>query len=218
MGSWSTPLNPIGIIGDTIINSKNYISIGQSQDSTFDDINNTTFFCGVREINQQYIFVQANDTVEYKLYDFGVNAGDTVTINNPFTVGITNFKVVSVDSVLILGQYRKRVNVDELTMGGWPEAWIKGIGSTVGLPFTGFHVFDAGYELICFHENDTTVYNVSPTGDCYYQTVSIEELTMSSRELIKTIDLMGRETEDQPNTPLIYIYSDGTTEKVFRME
>ena len=29
---------------------------------------------------------------------------------------------------------------------------------------------------------------------------------------------MGRETEDKPNTMLIYIYSDGTTEKVYRIE
>jgi hypothetical protein len=39
-----------------------------------------------------------------------------------------------------------------------------------------------------------------------------------TRTLLKIIDLLGRETEFIPNTPLIYIYSDGSTEKVFRVE
>lgn len=35
---------------------------------------------------------------------------------------------------------------------------------------------------------------------------------------IKITDLIGRETTFKPNTPLIYIYSDGTAEKVFKLE
>lgn len=38
------------------------------------------------------------------------------------------------------------------------------------------------------------------------------------KEVVKIVDLMGRETEFKPNTALIYIYNDGTTEKVFRIE
>lgn len=48
--------------------------------------------------------------------------------------------------------------------------------------------------------------------------VGVEEHAKEPKELIKTVDLIGRETEDKPNTVLIYIYSDGTTEKVFRVE
>ena len=32
----------------------------------------------------------------------------------------------------------------------------------------------------------------------------------TKRELVKIIDLTGRETEFKPNCPLIYMYSDGT--------
>jgi alkanesulfonate monooxygenase SsuD/methylene tetrahydromethanopterin reductase-like flavin-dependent oxidoreductase (luciferase family) len=39
-----------------------------------------------------------------------------------------------------------------------------------------------------------------------------------SNEVVRIIDLMGRETEFKPNTPLIYIYSDGSTERVFHSE
>lgn len=54
---------------------------------------------------------------------------------------------------------------------------------------------------------------------CNVNNVGINELTTDSeKHLLKITDLMGRETEDVPNTPLIYIYSDGTTEKVFKVE
>lgn len=48
--------------------------------------------------------------------------------------------------------------------------------------------------------------------------LGIEEINLGPKELVKIIDLTGREVIDQPNKVLIYIYSDGTTEKVFRIE
>lgn len=46
----------------------------------------------------------------------------------------------------------------------------------------------------------------------------IEELTQSGKELVKIVDLMGRETKFVPNTPLIFIYSDGSMERVMEIE
>jgi len=46
----------------------------------------------------------------------------------------------------------------------------------------------------------------------------IEELTNGTVELLKITDLMGRETKSVANTPLIYYYSDGTIERVFKLE
>ncbi len=48
--------------------------------------------------------------------------------------------------------------------------------------------------------------------------IGLEELSKTSNSLTKIVDLMGRESEDLPNQLLIFIYSDGTTEKVFRVE
>lgn len=46
----------------------------------------------------------------------------------------------------------------------------------------------------------------------------IDEVSTHNKEVVKVLDLMGRETEPIPNTPLIYVYSDGTTEKVYKLE
>jgi hypothetical protein len=46
---------------------------------------------------------------------------------------------------------------------------------------------------------------------------SIEDLDAPSRALVRIIDIIGRETTFKPNVPLIYIYSDGTAEKVIKM-
>ena len=47
---------------------------------------------------------------------------------------------------------------------------------------------------------------------------NIPELYSKDKELIKIIDVLGRETTVKPNTPLIYIYSDGSCERVFEIE
>jgi hypothetical protein len=47
---------------------------------------------------------------------------------------------------------------------------------------------------------------------------SLDELTPIDAELVKITDLMGRETPFKPNTSLIYIYSDGTIVRVFKIE
>lgn len=48
-------------------------------------------------------------------------------------------------------------------------------------------------------------------------TTSLVELSTMSKELIKIIDCLGREVNYQPNTPLIYLYSDGTSKRVFEV-
>jgi hypothetical protein len=48
--------------------------------------------------------------------------------------------------------------------------------------------------------------------------VSVVELGPESKELVKIVDLLGRETNYVPGVVLIYVYSDGSTEKRFGME
>ena len=45
--------------------------------------------------------------------------------------------------------------------------------------------------------------------------VGLTNLNPSQKNLIQILDLLGRETRFKPNTPLIYVYDDGSIEKVF---
>ena len=59
----------------------------------------------------------------------------------------------------------------------------------------------------------------SDTSDCYdIDFVGISETNFIPKQIIKIIDLMGRETSFKPNTPLIYVYDDGSIKKVFSVE
>lgn len=55
--------------------------------------------------------------------------------------------------------------------------------------------------------------------DCN-EALSVSELSpiKAPKHLTKIVNTMGQETVFTPNTVLLYIYSDGTVEKVFRME
>ena len=53
---------------------------------------------------------------------------------------------------------------------------------------------------------------------CSTISVGISELSNSNKILLEIVDLMGRKTEFKTNTTLIYIYSDGTTKKIFVTE
>jgi hypothetical protein len=62
-----------------------------------------------------------------------------------------------------------------------------------------------------------TSFSENCNNDCSTSTVGLNELT-SSKNLIQILDLMGREITFKPNTALIYVYDDGSTEKVFSVE
>lgn len=46
----------------------------------------------------------------------------------------------------------------------------------------------------------------------------IEEQLFGEKEIVKILNLLGQETSPSPNTPLIYIFADGTTQKVMSIE
>lgn len=79
---------------------------------------------------------------------------------------------------------------------------------------------------LCFYTSspnfvtDLTVSNDRYCKSVYLGTVDISEIAQDQPQkiLIRVVDLLGREVPDTPNQVLIYVYSDGTTEKIFRVE
>ena len=53
--------------------------------------------------------------------------------------------------------------------------------------------------------------------DQWLQSAGLNGSTVENKELVKILDHLGRETSFKVNTPLIYVYSDGTTEKVYNI-
>lgn len=63
------------------------------------------------------------------------------------------------------------------------------------------------------------IYQVSQIlQDEWIPQLGINEASAKEKELVKIVDQLGRETEFKPNMPLIYVYSDGSTKKVFTIE
>lgn len=96
----------------------------------------------------------------------------------------------------------------------WTSTLHEGLGGPYYVVYDPSNLVDISVEL---NYSNTALWGVC--GNYYDPTIGINELKADNyKTLIHVFDIMGRETEDKPNTLLIYIYSDGTTEKVFRVE
>ena len=54
--------------------------------------------------------------------------------------------------------------------------------------------------------------------DQWLQSTGISTDEMQDLRLVRIIDQLGRTTEFKPNTPLIYVYNDGSTKKIYVSE
>ena len=54
--------------------------------------------------------------------------------------------------------------------------------------------------------------------DVWVPQLGINETVAKEKVLVKIVDQLGREIDYKPNTTLIYVYSDGSTQKVFTIE
>lgn len=163
-------------VADTLINSKPYSNIY----SCYADSTNLTnfvggYFGGLRDSAGQVFFVPKDSTVEFLLYDFTVNAGDTIWdafggLGQPLVVSF-------VDSTSINGQNRKRIHLQN------GPSWVEGIGSTNGLFRPDFIPLSISWSLYCMSRDSISFipngfsasYNTVP-GNCSL-TVGIDKIT-----------------------------------------
>ena len=81
---------------------------------------------------------------------------------------------------------------------------------------TCIEVDDVAYATANWTEIDATAsFSTGCNNNC---ALGLQQLTGSPKKLIKVTDIMGREIQVSPNTPLIFIYSDGSIERVFNAE
>ncbi len=167
------PENPIFIYGDTLIDGRIYKKVYQSEDS-LPNLANAWYKAAVRDSNQQWFFVFSWDSNEMLAYDFNLNTGDTITLDyNDVTL-----RVNEVDSILLAGQYRKRMKMSFIyDLSGFSyEDWIDGIGSTFGLLDPGLSIVCAGHQLTCFHQDELLIYTSRPDSNCRYSYVGTNNI------------------------------------------
>lgn len=114
-------------------------------------------------------------------YDFSVNMGDTIEINNPFGALPVEAIVTNIDSVYVepANEFRKRITLFEYQYYNVEESWIEGIGSIAGLTVSGMNLtpLTGGHEftLLCYYEDEVILYKTSEYELCFYPIVRIPE-------------------------------------------
>ena len=71
------------------------------------------------------------------------------------------------------------------------------------------------YYNLQFKENCTSNFSKATT---VFMTPSLVESVENNKQLIKIVDILGRKVNKKPNTPLFYLYDDGTVEKKIIIE
>jgi uncharacterized protein (TIGR02145 family) len=88
------------------------------------------------------------------------------------------------------------------TEGDTYFAWYRYLGYGSGYVYSYSNSKTSGFSVRCLRDNSLGIF----------------EISNPNKELVKIMNLLGQETEFKPNTVLIYVYSDGTTERIFKTE
>lgn len=162
------------IIGDSVSGDKLYNKIFVSYDST---MINWMYKGLLREDSNKVYYIPPFGNNEGLLYDFTLNAGDTIYIISEWMPEPQQFVCLSVDSIFYDGAYHKRWNFLFPS-----EQWIEGIGSTNGPLVSGSsaYVSDLWFSLLCFHWNDTLLYMGPYVTQCFITTVGVKDLDIAN--------------------------------------
>ncbi|MBC7864853.1 MAG: T9SS type A sorting domain-containing protein [Bacteroidia bacterium] len=153
----------ITISGDTLINGQVYHKFFTPYVQSF-----STGTCGFNSLGyngayrddtlqKKIFYIPPSDTTEQLLYDFTMQVGDTLKgFLKSGSFSWATDTVQSVDSVLIGGSYRKRININNW----YNVSLIEGVGSIYGLiiPSPGYITDMPSFDLTCFTQNGQALY------------------------------------------------------------
>jgi len=160
-----------GFQGDTVVNSEQWFKLYSTKDSLFQ--NNLLYLGLLREENNKVYYLDTLNQLD-TLYDFSLDIGDSVL----FDVNGTNpewLEVLVVDSMLINGDYHKRLEFAEPSFSAFDELneiWIEGIGSIHGPLFPNNPIKFSGEMpdsmlLTCSFSNNQQFWQHPYYQDCY---------------------------------------------------
>lgn len=177
-------------IGDTIFLGKEYKKIGAQSFASGPFV--LVFLIREDSLEKKLYFVDnfnlSMDTVEYLLYDFNVNIGDTVSVHMPRSINYSSY-MASDTFNLVLDSYTAfdNINNDDTALvfsyvdniGGYPNVyWIKGLGSRAGIGFSAMRwpPMD-GTQIICASKNGDDCFYYEPFGSSHNCNISYSEVS-----------------------------------------
>ena len=118
-----------------------------------------------------------------------------------------------------MGGYQQLLLIKTNSQGSL--SWRKKFGNGNHVEYCGQQTYDDGYIISGSHAQvpDINIYLVkTDVNGNITSTFNIPTINTSKGELLKIIDILGRETKGKTNEPLFYIYDDGTVEKRITIE
>ncbi|MBL4705705.1 MAG: T9SS type A sorting domain-containing protein [Flavobacteriales bacterium] len=166
VGPYTCITKHYGLVGDTTIGTMTYNKLyanNRPEDFPYFDtafnLPTARYMGAIREDSVKKVWMRTpSDTVDILYYDFGLNVGDIFCFNRSFFpsggTGCLNDPVSWIDSLLVDGAYRRRINFQS------GESWVEGIGSLTGW-FEWPYIGSEEYALWCYSEHQIQLYGVS---------------------------------------------------------
>lgn len=167
-------------IGDTIsLDGYIYYEVLETNDSLLLSWTNTGY---IREAESSEVYFRNVNGDEGLLYKFNLEANDSVIVYNPLVCPeYTTLIVSETDSIWLGDKYRKRIHFFNSNN---EDFWTEGIGSRFGLLFSNYCYIGTLYNLICYYEFDSLIYQNPDFIYCYYPLIDKVSLINPS-ELFK---------------------------------
>ncbi|MDD2799173.1 MAG: T9SS type A sorting domain-containing protein [Bacteroidales bacterium] len=176
------------VVGEKSINGLLYKNVVVTSDSIYNAAQ-SRFAFNIREDKGKWFYYNSTLSKEVLLYDFNLQVGDSI-IASWSGLNVT-LKVMKVDSLLLNGEWRKRLQMGQhdAYYGNdyFLHNWIEGIGSDDGILYSTVLVMDSGSTLLCFHRNGELVY-INPNFNRCGLISGIENHTISTPFMVKNID------------------------------
>lgn len=151
------------------------------------------------------------------LYDFGLEIGDTAYWEHNSGSGNQTEPVIVEDVyyTTISGHQLKKMELSN------SDVWVQGIGSLTHPFWPVMSHFEINFIFCEVYAMYTDFVDISD--GIYYQdtdcstfsTIGLNEQALPQKQLLRTVDLLGREIHAPTNQLMIRIFSDGSTEKIY---
>ncbi len=170
---WDTTYSTITyeFSGDTIIDSQTYLKLYESNEEF---PANWNLWCYMREDNDKRIWYRRDsDDDEMLMYDFSVEAGDSVLVGLFEPVYLT---IDSINTIYINQADRKKYWLSCKTMPEYRETWFEGVGSNKGLCWgSSVYIVGGWCWFLCMSENEELIY-MNPNYEACYLITEINEI------------------------------------------